>query len=168
LCELNKFDDMMDLLARKMPGFVQVVAVDRQFDLFTRAWCVAELAQANASKIKQAMKFYSRADIKRNEQKLRDMDVRKMQASRPEDVEMILKKIEDPVTFNADVLRMIFDEKEGLLTKWEAESHMGKLATVGRLVVVRRNRLEERSTSDSSPAAVRHLDAVPPHEAVRL
>ena len=42
-CEMNKFDDMMAFLRRSVPSFSQVVAVDESFDLFWRAWCVAEL-----------------------------------------------------------------------------------------------------------------------------
>ena len=46
-CEMNKFDDMMALLARENPDFAEVVAVDASLDLFGRAWCVAELAEAH-------------------------------------------------------------------------------------------------------------------------
>jgi hypothetical protein len=45
-CEMNKFDDMMALLHGRNRSFTQLVAVDREFDIFTRAWCVAELVQA--------------------------------------------------------------------------------------------------------------------------
>ena len=47
-CEMNKFDDMMALLARENPDFAEVVAVDASLDLFGRAWCVAELARSTS------------------------------------------------------------------------------------------------------------------------
>ena len=43
--EINKFDDMMSFLATT-GGCRQVIAVDKSLDLFRRAWCVAEIAEA--------------------------------------------------------------------------------------------------------------------------
>ena len=34
LCEMNKFNEMMALLCREVPGFGQVVAVDEEFEIF--------------------------------------------------------------------------------------------------------------------------------------
>ena len=46
-CELNKFDSMMSQLHRRYSqNFMQVVAIDKDFNLFSRAWCVAELVEA--------------------------------------------------------------------------------------------------------------------------
>ena len=45
-CEMNKFSDMIALLAAGNAKFSQIVAVDVAFGLFRRAWCVAELVQA--------------------------------------------------------------------------------------------------------------------------
>eukprot|EP00913_Durusdinium_trenchii_P002097 g1936.t1 len=45
--EMNKFDEMMAFLAARDPKFCQVVAVDSDFGVFTRAWCMAEVAQAS-------------------------------------------------------------------------------------------------------------------------
>ena len=46
-CEMNKFDNMMELLSAADPGFAQLIAVDASFVLFSRAWCVAEVATAH-------------------------------------------------------------------------------------------------------------------------
>merc|ERR1712048_701815 len=46
-CEMNKFDDMMELLSATDSNFAQVIAVDASFELFSRAWCVAEIAAAH-------------------------------------------------------------------------------------------------------------------------
>ena len=55
-CEMNKFDDMMALLAASNANFSQVVAVDSQCGLFHRAWCVAELVQASQMQLVQHVK----------------------------------------------------------------------------------------------------------------
>ena len=55
--EMNKFDDMMALLARQNPDFAEVVAVDASLDLFGRAWCVAELAEAHRMGMAQRLKM---------------------------------------------------------------------------------------------------------------
>ena len=46
-CEMNKFDPMMILLSAMGPDFSQVVAVDAEFVIFSRAWCVAEIVAAH-------------------------------------------------------------------------------------------------------------------------
>merc|ERR1712014_296896 len=46
-CEMNKFDDMMAMLAAESEEFQQIIAIDPDFQLFRRAWCVAELATAS-------------------------------------------------------------------------------------------------------------------------
>ena len=56
---MNKFDDMMAYLAHACVGFLQVVAIDRNFMIFSRAWCVAELVQADASDLEQHMMIHS-------------------------------------------------------------------------------------------------------------
>ncbi|CAE8724560.1 unnamed protein product [Polarella glacialis] len=87
-CELNKFDDMMGHIA-------QIDVVDGKFDLFTRAWCVAEVADRHAP---ERLRFL----------KVQEMEAW-MEASRPEDVAEILAKIPDKDAFNAHT---------GLLTQW--------------------------------------------------
>ncbi|CAE7308606.1 unnamed protein product, partial [Symbiodinium necroappetens] len=49
-CELNKFDSMMAYLHHRYhQRFLQVVATDKSFNLFSRAWCIAELVQEENS-----------------------------------------------------------------------------------------------------------------------
>lgn len=57
--EMNKFDDMMAYLHLECPHFLQVVAIDTHFMIFSRAWCVAELVQADASHLEQHMMIHS-------------------------------------------------------------------------------------------------------------
>ena len=54
--EINKFDDMMHHL-KVTGGCRQVVAVDQALDLFRRAWCVAEIAEAKRLQMNQALKL---------------------------------------------------------------------------------------------------------------
>ena len=58
-CEMNKFYDMMAYTFAHDPDFTQVVAIDAKFDLFTRAWCVSELAKAHTMGMKQQLKVLS-------------------------------------------------------------------------------------------------------------
>ncbi|CAJ1376485.1 unnamed protein product, partial [Effrenium voratum] len=90
-CEMNKFDDMIEYLreynaqerkaGRETERFGQVVAIDLAFELFTRIWCVAELVQAEKLHLPQALKMHSLSSRERCLEKLRDLDVRKAQAS---------------------------------------------------------------------------------------
>jgi len=93
-CELDKFDAMMRLLHRRVYGFSQVVAVDRQFSLFTRAWCVAELVEADTCNMPQRVYVSSQKALERNQATLANVRVEECKASRQEDVQMILSKIE--------------------------------------------------------------------------
>merc|ERR1711920_1111558 len=81
-CEVNKFDDMMRLLAASDPKFEQVVAIDSKFSLFTRSWCVAELAAAHHMGIRQNLKLHSQANLRAFERALKELDIRNIQASR--------------------------------------------------------------------------------------
>merc|ERR1712194_181147 len=59
LCEMNKFDAMLTMLAVKNDEFSQLVAVDNECNLFTRAWCVSELATAQKLGMKQTLLMQS-------------------------------------------------------------------------------------------------------------
>ena len=50
---MNKFDYMMEIIAEKSVNFAQVLAIDQQFGLFHRAWCIAELAEARLLRMPQ-------------------------------------------------------------------------------------------------------------------
>ena len=54
-CEVNKFHAMMEYIADQRPGFQQVIAVDEEFDLFSRAWCLMEIAEAHGLGMPQRM-----------------------------------------------------------------------------------------------------------------
>ncbi|CAE8667472.1 unnamed protein product, partial [Polarella glacialis] len=133
-CELNKFDDMMGHIARIDDQIEQLIVVDSKFDLFTRAWCVAEVAEAFRIGIPQKMKIKCGQVLHAFEERLRLLKVHEMEASRPEDVAEILAKIPDKDAFNAQLQTLIFDENTGLLAQWrildstEQLRHFGLLA----------------------------------------
>ena len=134
--EINKFDDMMYHLATT-GGFRQVVAVDQTLDLFNRAWCVAEIAEAKRLQMNQALKLASKATIVQRARTLENLDVRGMRASSETDKELILNKIEGNMSidqFNTDLQSLIFDPKSGLLASWNAMDSLQQVGEVGRLI----------------------------------
>eukprot|EP00434_Breviolum_minutum_P033009 symbB.v1.2.029201.t1/scaffold3171.1/size96351/1 len=131
LCEMNKFDYMMRHLSRKQDDFSHLVVADVAFDVFTRAWCIAEIVESGRSQIRQRIKLYSEGTLDRNYQRLSSIDVRCCKASRPEDREMILKSITDVERFNSDLRWRIFGT-EGLLSKWL--DGPSRAALVGRIL----------------------------------
>jgi len=130
-CEMNKFDDMMGLLAATDKDFAQVVAVDAAYGLFTRAWCVAELAEAHQMGMVQRLKVVSAGSITRNEGMLRSLQVENMQASRPEDVADILAKISDKAAFNEALQNLIFGGN-GLIANWRDLDGEQQVARMGQ------------------------------------
>ena len=93
-CELNKFDSMMEhLYLRFRQGFLQVIAIDKNFDMFSRAWCIAELAQAHATRMEQHLVVHSAESLENQKLRLRSLRVENCYASRPEDKQEILSKI---------------------------------------------------------------------------
>ena len=119
-CELNKFDDMMAHLHRQYSGFLQVVAVDRDFNLFTRAWCVAELAEAHASNLEQHVVIHSPQVLEEHSGNLSHLKVQECNASRAADKEAILQKIgteDDIEEFNQDLQQLLVGDG-GLLAGW--------------------------------------------------
>ena len=116
---MDKFDEMMRLLKgeeESTGSFGQVIAVDRKFELFTRAWCVAEIAEASESRIPHFLKMASSESIDEN-LKIDELDVRKCEASRPEDKDYILWKIKRNTTvelFNEELRRII----GGIAFRW--------------------------------------------------
>jgi len=131
-CEMNKFDDMMAWLAATDRGFGQVIAVDRDFRLFSRAWCVAELAVASEMGMSQRMKVLSPSALNENAGSLEGLRVQDMQASRPEDVDIILSKIHDVGAFNQKLHDLIFGT---LLSGWwllDARQQLELVAQVAR------------------------------------
>ena len=133
-CEMNKFDDMMALLARENPDFAEVVAVDASLDLFGRAWCVAELAEAHRMGMAQSLKMRNKETLLRRQLTLQGLKVENMKASRPEDVVEILAKIPDKEAFNAKLQELIFDSNVGLVAAWKNADALQQMEEVSHLL----------------------------------
>ncbi|CAE8584387.1 unnamed protein product [Polarella glacialis] len=132
LCEMNKFDDMMACIAAAEPGFAQLLAVDKDFTIFRRAWCVAEIHQAYSLRLPQKMLVFSEATLTRYKSYLKTLKVEDMEASHPADRDMILARISDKASFNEKVQRLLFDDG-GLLEEWRGGfDHMTMLGEVAR------------------------------------
>ena len=80
-----------------------MIAVDENFVLFSRAWCVAEVAAAHKVGMRQDIKIVSSDALNRNERRLRNMHIENMEATRQEDKDEILRKIDDHAAFDARV-----------------------------------------------------------------
>jgi len=130
-CEMNKFDDMMNFLVATDPDFAQIIAVDKRFKLFTRAWCVAELAAAFQSGMKQSLKVLSAKSLFEQEEFLRSIKIEDMDASRAEDVAEILAKIPDKRAYNIFIQNLIFNE---LIVYWSTFTVNRQMQQVGRIV----------------------------------
>jgi len=139
LCEMNKFDAMMFFLTKCNRDFRQVITCDREFQLFTRTWCIAEIYEAHEQCMKASLIMHSATVMTRHRDMLGQIDVRNMSASRPEDKAVILRKIADPVEFNDTVKWILFDEDKGLF-KDQGILHTAEL--LGR-ISVRRHRPAE-------------------------
>eukprot|EP00933_Yihiella_yeosuensis_P027768 TRINITY_DN21636_c1_g4_i2.p1 TRINITY_DN21636_c1_g4~~TRINITY_DN21636_c1_g4_i2.p1 ORF type:complete len:520 (+),score=90.04 TRINITY_DN21636_c1_g4_i2:391-1950(+) len=134
-CEMNKFDDMMSYLSvASEVQFRQLIAVDEKFELFSRAWCVAEIAEAFTMGMRQTLSIKRGDLLDVHEQRLRSLRVEEMQASRPEDVAEILAKIPDKASFNDQLQELIFHEGSGLFSKWRGLDALQRLEMVGDLV----------------------------------
>lgn len=119
-CELNKFDSMMGFLLQSVPGFRQLVAVDRKFDIFTRLWCIAELVEASLSAMPQEVCLFSDKVLGIDNEdlsiyiKLASLTAADCCATRPEDKAAILAKIPNVHEFDAQLQALIFGTR-GLL-----------------------------------------------------
>jgi len=129
-CEMNKFDDMLAFLGASNPSFRHVIAVDRNFTLFSRAWCIAEISKAFDFGIPQNLMLPSSALLRKNEASLCDLRVEDMQATRPEDAEAILAKIPDKAAFNRQLQHLVHDK---LLVSWKALDEGQRLQRAGRI-----------------------------------
>eukprot|EP00928_Gymnodinium_smaydae_P062540 TRINITY_DN46381_c0_g1_i2.p1 TRINITY_DN46381_c0_g1~~TRINITY_DN46381_c0_g1_i2.p1 ORF type:complete len:691 (-),score=62.81 TRINITY_DN46381_c0_g1_i2:302-2068(-) len=119
-CELDKFDEMMSLLSRRVPQFRLLVAVDASFAVFTRAWCVAELVEAYNSRIPIDVCLLTNKSLDVDAEdltvytKLATLTVEECEASRPEDKIAILAKIRDVQIFDTQLQMAVFGDR-GLL-----------------------------------------------------
>ncbi|CAK0864386.1 unnamed protein product [Prorocentrum cordatum] len=130
VCEMNKFDAMMILLAGANASFKQVIACDREFQLFTRSWCIAEIYMAHEQCMNASLIVHSAEVLARRRDVVEQLDVRSMSASRPEDKEMILRHIADPVAFNEAMKWVLFDEGKGL---FKGQGILHTAALLGRI-----------------------------------
>jgi len=130
-CEMNKFDDMMAYLFATDVEFAQVIAVDQDFTLFSRAWCVAEIAAAFESGSRQYLKVYADACLTAHEDDLRGLKIENMEASRPEDITEILSNIADTNAFNDRLQSLIFGT---LVGNWRNLDLKEKLRKVGHVL----------------------------------
>eukprot|EP00929_Paragymnodinium_shiwhaense_P014955 TRINITY_DN12295_c0_g1_i1.p1 TRINITY_DN12295_c0_g1~~TRINITY_DN12295_c0_g1_i1.p1 ORF type:complete len:811 (-),score=73.63 TRINITY_DN12295_c0_g1_i1:330-2762(-) len=147
-CEVNKFDDMMLWLASVNPGFSQCIAVDDRFNLFSRAWCVAELHRAYSADMLQTLRLFSEENLERHENWLKRLRVEEMEASNPADKAMILSRIGNKQDFNEELQNLIFSD-DGLLNTWR-----GGLDLASALGVLAR-RAEARIQASADGTAVK-------------
>mmetsp|Transcript_11277 Transcript_11277/g.28271 ORF Transcript_11277/g.28271 Transcript_11277/m.28271 type:complete len:713 (+) Transcript_11277:1-2139(+) len=153
-CEINKFDDVMDVLQQEMPGLCQLAALDSKFDIFSRVWCMAEFVQAYLSGIPQKVCIYSNQLLAVDNDdlslyvKLATLTVTECNASRPEDKVSILAKIPDVQEFDAQLQAVIMG-KRGLLSRHlEGFDVIYGAACSVRRVKVAKDQLAKRSTMD--------------------
>jgi hypothetical protein len=129
-CEMNKFHLMMSFLAATDEDFEQVCAIDNDFVLFSRAWCISEIATANFEGIRQSLKIHSSWSLDKHSQRLMELKVENMDATRPEDKAEILAGIPDKDDFDANVQQLIFNQ---LIPAWQNFDDMEQMSRVGRL-----------------------------------
>lgn len=84
----------------------------------SRAWCVAELVEARRLGLQQQLVVCSRNSVSGEKTlALKKIRVQNCQASRPEDVEEILAKIDDKDKFNKELQGALFDDSDSLFKK---------------------------------------------------
>ncbi len=88
---------MMRMLSARSADFSQVIAIDANYMIFNRAWCIAELAAASAAGMPQQLKVLSFEGFKNHHSDLRGLRIQDMEASYAPDREAILRKIGDEV-----------------------------------------------------------------------
>merc|ERR1719362_1930185 len=116
----------MSLLCEQVPCFGQVVVVDETFEVFSRAWCLAETVNACQNQMPQELKIHSTKSLKTHSSKVKCLDVRDCEASRPEDKAAILARIEDVDYFNKYLHDLLLSRHNGLLV--EAFQHLAGYA----------------------------------------
>merc|ERR1712039_115965 len=113
---------MICYLSKYQKDFGHLVAVDEECNLFTRAWCVAELVCSHRLGIPQNIILHRNKDLEldaadqRMFNKLANIRVEHCEASRPQDKQDILAKIPDLQEFNARLQHMILGNS-GLMNK---------------------------------------------------
>jgi len=129
-CEMDKFDQLMMSLSAGNSKFAQVVAVDKRFDIFSRAWCVAEIAAAHSAGMSQSLQLPSLAHLEKNRDGLVDLKISSAQASMPEDKEAILGSIPDHDAFDRSLRDLLLGQ---LLPSWSRLDACDKMLQAGRI-----------------------------------
>merc|ERR1712218_447283 len=147
-CEVNKFPDMIDFLVAHNRGFEQVIAVDDSMDIFTRCWAMAEVERCYRLGVVQHIKLKDADSLDGKEQRIRNLRISQMQATRPEDIQEILAGIPDLEAFDLRLNRLILDTRDGLLNSYrrvDGRSIMERIGVCVRLAWVRSQSLEFRT-----------------------
>merc|ERR1712066_1205853 len=121
----------MEFLSASNPHFAQVIAVDESFVLFSRAWCVAEVAAAHAMGMRQSIKVKSFQGLEQHEDELKHLRIEHMEATRKEDKDAILAKIPDHAAFNLHLQRLL---QSDLLPAWRRMDAEKQMERVGRVL----------------------------------
>jgi len=141
-CEMNNFDNMMEQLFMMNSAFTQVIAVDPDFILFTRAWCVSEIAKAHRLGMKQNLKVFDIETLDCHEDALRNLRVEEMSATRPEDIREILDSIPDKRAFDKHVQKLLFHD---IIPNWRNLDTCEQMERVGRVARWHKVALARRS-----------------------
>ncbi|CAK0864028.1 unnamed protein product, partial [Prorocentrum cordatum] len=129
-CEMNKFDQLMMSLSAGNDKFAQVVAVDKSFEIFNRAWCVAEIAAAGSTGMSQSLQLPSLTHLEKKQGGLVDLKITSAQASMPEDKEAILGSIPDHDAFDRSLRDLLLGQ---LLPSWSRLDACDKMLQAGRI-----------------------------------
>eukprot|EP00439_Symbiodinium_sp_Y106_P070551 s209_g12.t1 len=135
---------MMTHLAQQVGPFAQLIVVDDAFDVLYRAWCVAEIFEANVLGMESRIQVSSQDAVDQNYDRLSLLDVRQCTASSQADKEMIMAKISDVEVFNWKIQQLIFSEEMGLFVQWVEGNERSR--QVGR--IVRRCEARAQGTKD--------------------
>ena len=103
-------------------------------NLFQRAWCVAELAEAHRLGMAQTLFLRNKATLLTRQGTLEALQVENMRASRPEDVQQILSKIPNKTMFNQKLQELIFDGQVGLLAAWRKADVLQQMEDLSHLL----------------------------------
>jgi len=143
-CEMNKFDQLMMSLSARNEKFAQVVAVDKSFDIFNRAWCMSEIAAANSAGMSQSLQLPSLAHLEKRQGGLASLKISSARASMPEDKQAILDSIPDHDAFDRRLRDLLLGQ---LLPSWSRLDSCDQMFQAGRIA-------RWQSVAQKFPAAV--------------
>merc|ERR1719471_2265401 len=94
---------------------------------------MAEMAESHMLGLRQKMKINSRCTLHSAAPKLKKLKIENMQASRPEDVQLILADIPDTDAFNRHLKSMIFNPDTGLFAEWRYSDSSEQMTRIGHM-----------------------------------